>query len=387
MLFGTFDTIDESLLSSSGVAHKIVKPFDGTKFINLCRVMAQDLDLESADSIHDTEDDFSMDSPLNMPEKIEEVEEDDDQWVMDSPDLDDEEEESLEIEVTTTEDKELNPLQANMQDWGMDVPGVIGGASDHVEIPGVIDDIDQIEMKKPTIEQNSSVEEEDDLEIKVEQSQLPSSDDLAFPDDDDLAYPDMDDLGYPDEIELETPTKKEPKSKLVPLETLEEVNEEEPVVEVETKVGGTETDDDLESLKAQIEDEVEEDDLWSADEYENSVEEESAPETQESEHEEINLMNVDDLPHIEPHNLHEVKNEFDQEDESEEFDDEFSSSTPDDFPDDVMEEEDKAAPQTVNMTSISELPDDLEERLKEKLAPLIEEFIKEYCKENIERIA
>jgi len=381
MLFGTFDTIDESLLEASGTNHKIVKPFDGTKFINLCRVMAEDFDIEKADSINDTEVDFSTEVPIEdeiaMPEVIEEVVDDlEDEWVMDSPHIDEE----IEKEIEQIQEID-NPLEVNMKDWGIDVPGVIGNVSDHMEIPGVIEAAEQVVVE--TVQSTQIVEE------LVEETILPNSDDLAFPDAADLAFPDQDDLSFPDEIQLETKEESK-KPSLVPLDSLDELEEE-----INISEGGTDSPEALKSLKALIEDEVEEEDLWGADVYEEG-EEEPIQVAEES------SVEIGDLPQVEPHNLHEVIEDNVEEEESSftGFEDDFADTItadrpiPDDFPDDVMEDviEDEFEPisepsQPTALAQPFEIPSDLEERLKEKLAPVVEDFVKEYCRENIEKIA
>ncbi len=358
MLFGTFDTIEESLLEASGTNHKIVKPFDGTKFINLCRVMAEDFDIEKAESINSNEVDFSTQTPVAdevaMPEVIEEVEvtSEEDEWVMDSPHVEVEPEEEVIAEKSS-----VNPLEANMKDWGIDVPGVIGGASDHIEIPGVIENFDEkIEVESASV---------------TEQTILPSGDDLAYPGEDDLAYPGEDDLAFPDEIKVES-VKNKKKPELVPLDNLDE-----PAQELEVSEGGTDSDEALENLRAQIEDELEEDELWGADVYEEA-----------EEVVEQNTVEIDDLPQVEPHNLHEVKDESDFSSFEEET---IDQEAPEDFPSDVMDEEpftsqalpEQVQPAASSVTHSFEIPSDLEE----KLTPVVEEFVKEYCKEHIERIA
>jgi CheY-like chemotaxis protein len=386
MLFGTFDTIDEDLLDASGTNHKIVKPFDGTKFINLCRVMAEDFDIEKADSINDREIDFSTEVPVEdeiaMPEVIAdeiEEEEEEDEWVMDSPHVDEEEivEEVNDIQKTD------NPLELNMKDWGIDVPGVIGSKSDHMEIPGVIEKAQEIVVEKQVAEKQVVEELEEDFI-------LPISDDLAFPDDDDLAFPDQDDLSFPDEIQLES-KKEAKKPALVPLESLDEPDEE-----VEVSEGGTDSPEALENLKALIEDEIEEEDLWGADEYEESEDDDPVQNIEEVIEERIEeSIEIDDLPQVEPHSLREIKDEVEEESDFVGFEDDFADSIspdrpiPEDFPEDVMEDsfEPISEPVVAAVNHSFEVPADLEERLKEKLAPVIEDFVKEYCRENIEKIA
>lgn len=90
MLFGAFDTIDEGMLQSAGSAYHIVKPFDGTKFINLCRSMAQDYDTNTDSNDSSDDFDFSTDSPVSEPPVIDETpssssDELGDDWVVNQP--------------------------------------------------------------------------------------------------------------------------------------------------------------------------------------------------------------------------------------------------------------------------------------------------------------
>lgn len=334
MLYGTFDTIDEDLLTTSGVNHKIVKPFDGTKFINLCRVMSEDLGLENAETINSTEHDFSTDTPVELPAVIEEdsfLDDEEDEWVMDSP----YQEEELPEEINFPSEPTTNSLEANMKEWGMDVPGIIGRDSDHIEIPDIISESEEFEMSSP-------------VQV-IEETVMPSDEDLA----------------YPSEI-----INSEPEPELVRLDDIDDL---EPVMEEEDEIfgnngagTGTETEEDLENLKSLIEDEVEEDNLWNADEYDDDEDDFENDEDEE----EVEISFVDDLPRVEPHRLHEIKIE----------DLEETKQVPSDFPADVMEERDE---KTASFTDTVQFRDEL----KEKLRPMIEEFVKDYCQEHIEKIA
>lgn len=421
MLFGTFDTIDEGLLEESGVNHKIVKPFDGTKFINLCRVMADELDVEGAQSISETEADFNTDAfpepivesqedVVEQPEVIEDEPEviEEDEWVVEgSQSFDDEEDEVEE----TIQAKDENPLVENMKDWGMDVPGVIGGAGSNNEIPGVIGAMPEV------IEEEKPEKVEEVVEASSDDTVLPSGDDLAFPDEDDLAFPDPisasptdeslddsneeklpsnSDLEFPDmdsmsNIEIE----EKPKKAAPQLRSIEVADEDEPVVEeLEVSQGGTDTDEALSALKAELEDELEdkieapEDELWGADvivEDHSEVKEEVVQEK-----EEFSQTEPEDLPRVESHQLEKVvdnteeiqDNPFD--DDS--FDEVHDMSGPEDFPSDVMDEK-PAKPAAAFSAPVIQSDSELEARLREKLTPVVEDFVKEYCRESVEKIA
>ena len=341
MLFGTFDTIDEDLLKHCGVKYKIVKPFDGSKFISLCHTMRDGLDEELPGKIS------------SEPTQIINLDEDE-EWVMDSPssDMDDfEEVDSFEDDSEVGEKTEkinLDSLQASIEDWAMDVPSIIGtkNSNDLAEIPGIIPKIKHEEKLK--------VEEV----VETSDPSLPSEDDLAFPSDDDLSFPE--------------PIKMNSKPALVPLISLEDEIEEEDEDE-EEKVEESINDLGI-NLEDEIEDEIDSEDLWSADEIED-IKETFKP-----------LQN-EDLPRIEPHTLTEVKKEQIMDtDISDSFDDmNFIDDAPSDFPADVMDEKKPIVPVSEPAVSISD--QDIEEIVKKRMAPIVEELVKEYCQANIERIA
>ena len=335
MLFGTFDTIDEALLTDCGCSYHIVKPFDGTKFINLCRAMAAEFENNSSSEL-DQDADFSLEehSEEEIPEEIE-IEDstsDEDEWVVNQPAY-----EEAPIEEAPGE-KFQNLLEQGVEDWGMEVPSIIGKeeTSSSIEIPEVI----------------ASTELGED-------SALPSSSDLEYP-----------------EISAKSTESQEPKSKLIPLEELnigDEINfassDEVNVIE-----GGTDTDEAVKNLENQIRDEIdEEQDLWAADIVEPADKEEPAK-TQSftTAADSFDSIELEDLPQVKPHKLSEVV-------------DHFQESTPSDFPADVMDE---PAINSIDLEELSQnIRNELEKELTEKLSPLVEKFVKDYCRNQIEKVA
>jgi DNA-binding response OmpR family regulator len=206
MLYGTFDTIDEGKLSACGASDKIVKPFDSSKFIAVCKKLTEKLDQGVESSAAGSGDELK----------------DNDSWTID------EEKEMSTNDVITSE--ESASIEEQLEDWGVSVPGVIVNENENQleslgAIPGVIGgDLD--EEDEPTLE----------------------------PSDEDLEYPDMGEVSS------------EPSSKLVPLEEMNEVQETSS--DADLVDGGTETDIDIQNILGQIKDEVDSDDLWSVDEYE-----------------------------------------------------------------------------------------------------------------------
>ena len=241
-LYGTFDTIDESLNSQFNIDGSMVKPFDAKKFIHLCRdtIALNDDDDNHAQAIFDGEEieDFD-DSPVEDsnfdPDATDKFELGAD-WQVNQPQIEDADELTSDDVISH---QEKNELEAGMADWGVSVPGVIDeSTSGGLDLPPVIEGENKIE-------QNSVAAE-------------PESEDLV-PSDQDLEYPDMDTF-RPDGKDA---------PQLVPMEELKaDVEEDAPNEGIDLNAtAGTSTLEEIEALEEQIADEVsDEEDIWSADE-------------------------------------------------------------------------------------------------------------------------
>ncbi|MBD66730.1 MAG: hypothetical protein CME62_16100 [Halobacteriovoraceae bacterium] len=271
MLYGTFDIIDETKLKSVGVSSHIVKPFEGTKFIQLCRMLVEDQqEQQDEEGPLEIDDDQDFDEDFDFSDVSEDEDEteseSEDEWVVNQPEV--YEEETGEFDLNTLETSEQNDLQASVSDWGLDldIPGVIGAESSE-------QDTQSLDFP-PVIEEETSAPEksggnEIDLSLDVHEELETYSDhgDEILPDSDDLEYPDVDLI----KSSVETEISETPKSQLISVADLSEENSE-PIIEDLSE--GTKTDEEVESLKELIADEMEED-LWSADEVietENKVE-------------------------------------------------------------------------------------------------------------------
>ncbi|MAZ49084.1 MAG: hypothetical protein CME65_11010 [Halobacteriovoraceae bacterium] len=239
-LYGTFDTIDESLNNQFNIDGSMVKPFDAKKFIHLCRdTIALDLESDStqmdsssfdAEEIEDFEDYDSNESDYD-PDSTDKFELGED-WQVNQPLRDDNDDLTSEDVIST---QEKNELEAGMEDWGVAVPGVIDQAdSSSVDLPPVIDAAEEV---------------------------LVESEDL-IPSDDDLEYPDIE----------EKPTGSNNTPQLVSMEELnEDVSDVDSGIPSEgidlNSTSGTDTIEEVQALEDQIADETNiEDDIWSADE-------------------------------------------------------------------------------------------------------------------------
>jgi DNA-binding response OmpR family regulator len=302
-LFGTFDTIDEELISESGASNWIVKPFDGNKFINLCRALTQG-DISAVEEIAEDADDSN------------------EEWVMDVP-AQIEGEEVIE-EATPNEIENKNALESSMEDWGIEVPGIIGQSDNSsLEIPEVI---------------NSVNTQEADQEL------TPS---------DEMLYPESEDLEYPEIIEPD----QKPNVELTSIDELSVSESEELEASEDELFDSDSSQTDIESLKEQIEDE--QDDLWTLDEDNNETEEE------EKENEVLVLRETpSDFP--QDVMIEDVEKRNDIADFKETID-----QTP---------KSEQVAP-----TSVAS-PIDMDELL-EKIRPMIEDIVRDECKKITEKVS
>lgn len=354
MLYGTFDTVEEDLLELSGVSNHIVKPFDGTKFINYCRQLANDIELEEeAESEEEIETTFDEDTEIPSVIEDEEESDSDEQWVVNQPTIDDEDE-IVEEKPMSFDVKELNSLEQDMQDWGMEIPGVIGenDTSGGQELPPII---------------SSDAHE---TQFVVEGSMLPSDDDLDFPDAGALI-----EKVKAEEIERPAP-------QLVPVTELNSTNENEDNLnefDFDRVEVGASSEEEVSNIESQIADEADDDDLWQADEvYESKIEsdKEESPE-------------VTNIEPIKPHSLEEVIDHSSYDEVSmDELDDKDVSAKvnlddiPTDFPTDVMEE-----PSEVTHYAESFNEKDLESKIEQMVGPIIEKVVKEAIERQLKESA
>lgn len=242
LLLGTFDTIDEAAMERCGASDKIVKPFDSNKFIAICKRLVDTAPLEE----------------LTFPETKKEefiVPQEEDQWKVSH---------TIEQQITPEPTKasfdvrnHLNPLDQEVSDWGMSIPGVINDESSHeksIDLPPVIGEVKSLNEHK------------NKLEVKAAAPTV-SKDDIKFPENDDLDYPTIEELSASNGpvVEAKPAAKPTTKSKLISIESFNQEPEIE--FEIEHSINSME-ETDVSSIEAQIRDEVEED-LWKVDEFED----------------------------------------------------------------------------------------------------------------------
>jgi DNA-binding response OmpR family regulator len=354
MMYGTFDTVDESLLSNLGIDEHLVKPFDGNKFIASCRRMVEDSELIEESS-------FEMSSEFPEPISAEEVEpeqqpqemsrnifddDEDDQWVVNQPEV------ATEEVIAPSEiisSAEMNQLEAGIQDWGMDVPSIIGQSEPaSVELPPIIESLEASPEMPSVIEKE--IEPEVITEVKLDTA--PVEDENILPASTDLEYPDMDTIRSSVE-------KSGPSIELTPIDDLSSIDLEDNSVEP-TQGEGTNTEEEIRHLEEQIADELDDDneeDLWAADEF--VVENPAAIDTDDNvEEESISDFKIDEVKET----LEEFQAESSQDD---------------------IEPVTTATSTPISADQFSEL----ESRIKEMLTPMIEEMVKAQIQKSIDKVA
>lgn len=324
MMYGTFDTVDENALRNCGAKSKIIKPFDSTKFINLCRSLIEEVQGSSSAN------DLKKVEEVNLPKSEEDI-----SWVLNAPKVEEKKSEAK-VEV-----KSSNVLSEKINEWGLKVPGVIGEAaqasSDILKFPPVIESGPSV---VPEIVKNQE---------KIEEA-------TSLPKSDDLEYPDM-------SLSSAVSSSEGITSKLVPLSQLKptstnEISFEESTGSFEISIeNGTTTDEDIRKLEEQIQDELEHvtprktvepgtgndfNDLWAADEIES-----------------LNPTIKETYKAPEKAIIHEIK---------------FETTS------NLNEAKPAMAP-------FNNLNTEIEDKLRVAMKPILEELVKEYCQKTLEKVA
>jgi CheY-like chemotaxis protein len=114
VMLGTFDTVEDSLLNESGIADKIVKPFESGKFIKKCsELIEQTTNARSEKSSPKIKLEVSED-------KITAVESNLDSWVVDAPKIHKDVIAQAPIEEIANVAHDLDPLASELAGWSVD---------------------------------------------------------------------------------------------------------------------------------------------------------------------------------------------------------------------------------------------------------------------------
>ena len=380
VMLGTFDSVDDNQLKESGISDKVVKPFESHKFIQLCENLIEsgpeeEFEISSSDV---TETELEAPSVEATEEEVEEFNPGDD-WVLESPDVEEKVEEETELmpeENFIEAESDVNQLQAEVEGWGMSVPGVIGGGEvAESSMPPVMTEDSPIEQEQEEIVLGGG--SIDDIEEAEEVSAMPSDDDLAMPSDDDLAFPDL------STSMTENTEEKEPSSQLVSIDDLAPNDDdgEEDLDATNPQMPAPEIEKNLE-LEQELSDDLSPDDFWAADEEDTSGDEDETS-LQEAGTGEIDLESI-------------TGEEVDQAVESISMATEGESQIEHEI---VLEEEPHSTPvyeeevQTQNLVETSApaavaIDEDLiVAKVKEAMEPMLEELVKRFAQESLEKVA
>ncbi len=340
-MLGTFDEVDAGQIQEAGIGDTISKPFESSKFLEKCNSL---IDAKS-------EQTFGFEEPS----------EEENSWEVESSPIDiPDETESIEFE--TSESIANNDLNNELNDWGINVPDIIGSSENIGPLPDIINnDIKFAEVDESFSESIDATPMDSEHQI-LGKTAIKSSeeDEQILPDDDDLAYPDPTSLFSSennDEETKESSTEERRKPTLIPLSQLS------PDESSDLNLIGEETQPFLEldkskDLENEISKEINSDDLWN---LSDSSEEVTNPEIKydmESFSTEISSSesNLDeDKPSIEVSN--------------------FEENLP------------KSSVESISADFTDDFVDKVAEKISEKIAPKIEELIKKYCEESVEKVS
>lgn len=113
VMLGTFDTVDESQFTGNGIADKIVKPFESSKFIKRCKDLLENNLLESfSTSVTDSnESEIDMEAPQDELASLND-------WTMDAPKIGNDNDLYLDESSELSDLDSLDPLSSEMEGWG-----------------------------------------------------------------------------------------------------------------------------------------------------------------------------------------------------------------------------------------------------------------------------
>ena len=281
-------------------------------------------------------------------------------WVVDSPSQEDE---SLlessgglweEDEKPVTED--TTALNTEVESWGMSVPGVIGGSPEDSLFPPVIEEnatSKVVSVESISEDLSASETSEDTQEVQIQDTITEISRDgeeVRLPGGDDLDYPEMGDVS-----EEASPG---PKSKLVSLDDLtpneededEELDATDPLIE-------SPSSDQL-NIVDEIESEVSPDEFWAVD--------------NKSDNDELSINEFVEGAGANPDMV------------------DLSDSTVESSDDDTSDQPKEKSSESHSHEEVLEVEIDKDEILAsitESLRPAIEEMVRELCRDKVEQIA
>lgn len=231
VMIGTFDNVNDSELEEAGIDESIIKPFESTKFTNLCKSLIDSVETTSKDDNADIFEDNG---------------DEDEDWKVSTVSA----ENSLKIDTELDEDKKednlnksksvnKNSLKDEILGWGISLPDIIEAAEITRDIPtseGIM---------PPQI--NTS----DDIEFRVNISEEDDEDEYVDDETIDGAQVDKNDLLFPEVLDEDSTS-----SKLVSIDELK-LEKDEVGLKVDDFIQDTELIEEINEGS---------DDFWAVDE-------------------------------------------------------------------------------------------------------------------------
>ncbi len=171
VMLGTFDTVDESQFEVCGIADKIVKPFESTKFIKKCRDLLEGVRREPIA--------IKKEVPAEEHKK---KDDDIDLWKVDAPKIQaktSEEKIETEVESIASPAHTLDPLSSEIEGWGF-TPSDSLEDRFHKVFPPVIEEASEEVHIMDRLQSSSQFLQEEAEEAEAEEETNPS---ITLPED------------------------------------------------------------------------------------------------------------------------------------------------------------------------------------------------------------
>lgn len=163
VMLGTFDTIDEGQFEACGIADKIVKPFESTKFIKKCR--------ELLEGVRPTPV-FEKKTPTAEQVEAEDKKDDLDMWKVDAPVLNNDTSFESELETEISTSTNLDPLSSEIEGWGF-TPSTQLEDKFHKVFPPTIEEASDVNILDRLQSSSNFIQDED---LKAAEEDLDATD-------------------------------------------------------------------------------------------------------------------------------------------------------------------------------------------------------------------
>ncbi len=266
-MLGTFDSVDPAEIARAGYSESIVKPFESEVFISKCRKLieraAQPAPAPKKNILPPVMEE------LSIPSKDFDL----DSWTVESssalpPRMDDA---AASIDLEPKSKGKSSGLTQQLEDWGIEIPSIIGSAAEEVLLPPVMGAADPLDHFDMVSTDALAIDHQQDEGRHLDLDSTSSFDihefearfNQALPKDNDLAYPDNSNVEEMDMSEEDDPFA----GMNVEMISLDDLDQDDEVEELTFEQ--TDPHHQVDSAALTIEKELEieaSDDLWAVDE-------------------------------------------------------------------------------------------------------------------------